>query len=185
MGRKAKYKTNEERRNANNDIAMRYYLSHVEMVKEKNRKRYHNKKMIKLSEKVIEAPQSVSSMPQPVVIAPPIVEKEVSVVEPSSSSSLSKTLMYEGVEHPREVVESFLEDKKKYPNAILRDDGIMEIPLEDENEYERKQSMKSQNNININHNHDNRSWHKKEEPVDMNKLRKRYNQYNSSMHDDD
>ena len=50
MGRKKKYNTCEEKRIAVNENAMRYYLKNREKIKEKNRKRYHDAKNIKMED---------------------------------------------------------------------------------------------------------------------------------------
>lgn len=42
-GRKKKYCTEEEIRKANRIKAERYYWKNCELIKEKNKKRYHNK----------------------------------------------------------------------------------------------------------------------------------------------
>jgi hypothetical protein len=44
MGRKLKYKTEEEKRQANRDKFMRHYWKNQEKIKEKNLKRYHENK---------------------------------------------------------------------------------------------------------------------------------------------
>lgn len=44
MGRKKKYLTDEERRIARNERAMRYYLRNKEKIKTRNLKKYHDKK---------------------------------------------------------------------------------------------------------------------------------------------
>lgn len=44
MGRKQKYKTEDERIQANRDYFMKYYWKNQEKIKEKNLKRYHDNK---------------------------------------------------------------------------------------------------------------------------------------------
>jgi hypothetical protein len=44
MGRKLKYKTEEEKRQSNRDKFMRYYWKNQEKIKKKNLKRYHENK---------------------------------------------------------------------------------------------------------------------------------------------
>lgn len=44
MGRKCKYFNEEEKRIANNEKAMQYYLRNREKIKKKNLKRYYDKK---------------------------------------------------------------------------------------------------------------------------------------------
>ena len=44
MGRKLKYKTEEEKRQANRDKFMRHYWKNQEKIKKKNLKRYHENK---------------------------------------------------------------------------------------------------------------------------------------------
>jgi hypothetical protein len=44
MGRKQKYKTEEEKLQARKDRQMRYYFRNQEIVKKKNLERYHEKR---------------------------------------------------------------------------------------------------------------------------------------------
>lgn len=46
MGRLRKYKEKEQKRIANNQKAMRYYLRNKEKIRQKNRRRYHDKNNI-------------------------------------------------------------------------------------------------------------------------------------------
>jgi len=50
MGRKRKYQTDEEKRIAKNEKAMRYYEKNKDEIRRKNRERYHRKKMEKHEE---------------------------------------------------------------------------------------------------------------------------------------
>lgn len=45
MGRRKKYVTEEQRREANNRKAMKYYLENVEEVRAKNLRKYHEEKV--------------------------------------------------------------------------------------------------------------------------------------------
>jgi hypothetical protein len=47
MGRKCKYNTNEEKRQANRDKFMRHYWKNAEKIRKKNLKRYYEKKHTK------------------------------------------------------------------------------------------------------------------------------------------
>lgn len=44
MGRLVKYKTTEELNRANREKAQRYYEKNKDLIREKNRKRYHERK---------------------------------------------------------------------------------------------------------------------------------------------
>jgi len=115
------------------------------------------KSMLERFHDVVDKKAEYVEVPKPIVIVP---------TEP-----LSKTLMHEGIEHPRELVEYYLSEKIKYPNAILRDDGIIEIPTEDEEAYEREQMRAANKDV------DRIVLVNKEKPADMTKLKKLYNRY--------